>query len=72
MKWPRGRYNGRRIIGISFKVQFTVNNWRWIPTIGGCQGMFHWLCFRSWTEAVYDWPSLAQQRIAIKERTGNV
>lgn len=40
---PRGRYNGKRIVGISIKVVFTVTDWRWIPVVGHYCGMFHWL-----------------------------
>jgi len=54
MHWPRGRYNGKRIVGISFKVVVDVTHWRWVPMIGHGFGMFHWLCWRSWTEAAYE------------------
>lgn len=54
MKWPRGRYNGKRIVGIEFKFVLDVTSWKWLPTIGHGFGMFHWLCFRSWTNAAYE------------------
>ena len=53
-RWPRGKYNGRRIVGISFKVVLDVTAWHWLPMIGHGHGMFHWLCFLSWTEAKYE------------------
>ena len=27
MKWPRGRYNGARIVGIDVRVRFDVTTW---------------------------------------------
>ncbi len=27
MKWPRGKYNGRRIVGVSMKIQIIVDYW---------------------------------------------
>jgi hypothetical protein len=33
MKWPRGRYNGERIVGLSVKVRVDVTRWHlWMPT----------------------------------------
>jgi hypothetical protein len=54
MRWPRGKYNGRRIIGVSFKISLAVDEWRWKPVIGNHCGMFHWLFWRSWTQWEYD------------------
>lgn len=54
MKWPRGKYNGRRIVGIDFHIVIDVTDWRWLPVIGHHVGMFHWLFWRSWTQAAYD------------------
>lgn len=54
MRWPRGRYNGQRIVGVSFKVVLDVTTWRWWPLIGHYCGAFHWLCFRTWTGWEYD------------------
>lgn len=54
MKWPRGRYNGRRIVGIEFYIVIDVTDWRWIPVIGHHVGMFHWLFWRSWTNPAYE------------------
>jgi hypothetical protein len=52
MKWPRGRFNGQRIVGISFKFEINVREWLWCPVAGTCwkySGGLHWLCFRTWT-----------------------
>jgi len=52
MGWPRGRFNGQRIVGISFKFEINVREWLWCPVAGTCwkySGGLHWLCFRTWT-----------------------
>lgn len=54
MRWPRGRYNGQRIVGVSFKIAIVVTTWRWVPWVGHYCGAFHWLCFRTWTEWCYE------------------
>lgn len=55
MKWPRGKYNGRRIVGIEFKLKLDLTTWRWLPLyLRDCGGL-HWLCFRTWTQLNYDW-----------------
>ncbi len=54
MKWPRGRYNGRRVIGLSFEIQFDVTAWYWKPIIIRYCGAFHWLCVRTFTKWVYE------------------
>ena len=47
MKWPRGKYNGKRIGG--FKVSVAVNFlwWLWKPRIEWRHGEYYilWLCF---------------------------
>lgn len=53
-RWIRGRYNGKRIVGVSFKIVLRVTDWQWKPMIGGHCGMFHWLFWRSWTEPDYE------------------
>ena len=53
LRWPQGRYNGRRIVGLSIKFQITVDYWRWRPIYHWDIGGLHWLCFQSWTEWVY-------------------
>ncbi len=58
MNWPRGRYNNRRIVGISFKIEIDVISWNWLPVCGGGvwrhSGGFHWLCFWTWTGWRYE------------------
>lgn len=55
MSWPRGRHNGQRIVGVSFKVKIDVTAWRWIPVqVWKLSGGVHWLCFYTWTEWVYE------------------
>ena len=54
LRWPRGRYNDRRIVGLSIKFQMAVDTWKWRPLILPDVGGFHWLCFRSWTGWVYE------------------
>lgn len=29
MKWPRGKYNGQRIVGLEVKVVFDITTWDW-------------------------------------------
>lgn len=65
MKWPRGRYNGRRIVGVSFKFVLDITDWRWLPVIGHDCGMFHWLCWRSWTEPAYESWWRAEKRVVV-------
>jgi len=52
MTWPRGRYNGRRIVGITVKVTLDVTWWRlaWFGPWGSCAslGPIH-----VWVEAAY-------------------
>lgn len=33
MRWPRGKYNGRRITGLSVKVRFDISMILWKPRI---------------------------------------
>ena len=53
MKWPRGRWNGWRIVGLVVKVRFDVSRWHLaLPShYGTCLsiGPFH-----IWIEAAYD------------------
>lgn len=52
MRWPRGRYNGRRIEG--FRVHFTLHllDWRIKPLLHWNHGepRLSWLCF-TWMAA---------------------
>lgn len=54
MKWPRGRYNDQRIIGLVFKFELDVTRWRWVPFYAPFCGGLHWLCVRTWTEWHYE------------------
>ena len=54
MKWPRGRYNGMRIIGLEVKFKLCFTTWRWKPFIGGYCGGLHWGPFMSWWGFDYD------------------
>ena len=52
-RWPRGKYNGQRIVGVTFEFKIDVTLWFWRPVIGQF-GAFHWLCFLTWTEWTYE------------------
>lgn len=54
MNWPRGRYNGQRIVGAIIKVRFDVTDWglRWFGRHGSC-GQFG--PFRVWVESAFHW-----------------
>lgn len=58
VKWPRGKYNGRRIVGIEFKIRLDVTRWYLVPVCGGgvwkFSGGFYWLCFMTWTNWNYE------------------
>lgn len=54
MRWPRGKHNGQRIVGVSIKVVVTVTDWLWRPMIGHHCGAFHWLFWRCWAQPEYD------------------
>ena len=54
MKWPRGKWNGKRIVGISFKIKIDVTRWRWMPMRVKYVGGLHWLCVYTWTEWEYE------------------
>ena len=54
-RWPRGRYNGKRIAGFSLKVGLDLIWWHWKPV---CRWNFGqpfvwWLCFNLRAEPVY-------------------
>lgn len=54
MKWPRGKYNGWRIVGVEMKVILDVTDWRWRPVYVRFSGGLHWLCFRTFWQLSYD------------------
>ena len=50
----KGRWNGRRIVGASFKIVLDVTDWRWLPIYIPMCGGLHWMCFRTWTGWEYE------------------
>lgn len=51
MKWPRGKYNGRRIVGFVLKIKLDVCCWSLtIPRGGSCLGLGP---LRIWVEPNY-------------------
>lgn len=56
MKWPRGKYNGRRIVGFDIHFKLNVRAWRWRPLIEDQGGpvAVHWLCVYSWWNANFE------------------
>lgn len=56
MKWPRGKYNGRRIGGIEAKLKINILWWIWLPAFSNIGGQIyiHWLCFYSWWSFSYE------------------
>jgi hypothetical protein len=53
MRWPRGRYNGQRIVGMEVKVRLDITSWHWcLPNrYGRCLGLGPLLV---WVHASYD------------------
>ena len=53
MKWPRGKYNGKRIVGFALKIKMNVCEWvlYWPAPHGGSLGIGP---FRIWLEANYE------------------
>lgn len=47
IRWPRGKYNGRRIVGFSVKFRVNLTMWRPLPLMRWNFGelMAAWLCF---------------------------
>ncbi len=54
-RWPRGRYNGRRITGFTLRLRVDVAYWRWLPRVewGFGHPMLNWLCFALLAQAEY-------------------
>ena len=44
MKWPRGRYNGKRIVGIRFAIEIDITHWEWWPRCVRFAHSVCWLC----------------------------
>ena len=41
MKWPRGKYNGQRIVGFKIVTRFIINYWRFSVRMQFCNKMIH-------------------------------
>lgn len=56
IRWPRGRYNGQRIVGGSAKVRVNVLVWRWLPWARWNFGnpTLGWLCVVVHFEGEYE------------------
>ena len=63
MKWPRGRYNGKRIAGFEIRVVVNVFDWVWWPWFSGWRRYSKrlrwpicvvWLCFLVSVEPEYE------------------
>jgi len=54
MKWPVGKYNGRRIVGLEIDAKVRVNVWYWRPRWFTYTSRIAWLCFIVSLECVYD------------------
>lgn len=55
MKWPRGKYNGRPIVGVSVELALYLDRWNWYPRFVREVGGFHWFCFCSFWRLTYGW-----------------
>ena len=55
IRWPRGRYNGRRIAGFKVSLGVDLLWWNWRPRASRNFGMPYllWLCFAFRCETVY-------------------
>lgn len=55
IRWPRGKYNGRRITGASIKFKVSVEFFQWLPRFPKYANCFRWLWFYVWFEWEYEW-----------------
>lgn len=53
INWPRGKYNGQRIVGVEAKFILNVTYWRWRPIRVRYAGGLHWLCFLTFWQWKY-------------------
>lgn len=55
--WPRGRYNRRRITGLSINLRLDVAHWWWFPRAEWHFGSprLQWLCLSLNAEPSYHW-----------------
>lgn len=65
MLWPRGKYNGKRIGGVTARLTVDVLWWYWRPRISAQFGTLavHWLCFHLWAEAAYSSEPIPTRRL---------
>jgi len=55
MKWPTGKYNGRRIAGLEIIFRVNVLWWAWNPRIYfKSLSSIHFLCFHIWINPEYE------------------
>jgi len=54
MKWPRGKYCGRRIVGARMVIIIDVTQWEWMPIYVRGVGGLHWLCLRTFWQREYE------------------
>lgn len=56
MKWPTGKYNGKRIDGFKVSAKIHLLWWNWLPKASFNFGepYFIWLCFTFRAEASYE------------------
>lgn len=54
-RWPRGKYNGRRITGLKISITWRTDFWDWIPVAKWNYGQpfFYWLGLNLRAEATY-------------------
>jgi len=53
-RWPRGRYNGKRIVGASIKFKFSVQYFEWRPHWIEYAHCLRWMWFYFWIELEYE------------------
>lgn len=55
--WPRGRYNGRRIVGVKAGVSVDVSRWALLPRLSAADGALRLrlLCLQVRLQAAYHW-----------------
>jgi hypothetical protein len=53
IKWPRGKYNGQRIVGYEIGFRINISWWNWLPKKPYGQGLLHWFCFTFKFDPVY-------------------
>lgn len=75
MKWPTGRWNGLRIVGVFFKIHVDVTDWIIRPVFPNRYGRcFAWLCFRVWFgwnyESRFDWANRELKKVENERRSG--